>query len=312
MELLKNTLPNIASFLDEVAGLSGIQSRHIDGYLSSMNFEEREALERRIEYLHDIENNSFLEIAECYLAWCTYFVEERKYFVTHNEQYRNHSYAEIDASYHDKNYMKNYMIGLSISAYLWNIQRKNLEFFKEYCNKDKHVGGKYLEVGPGHGEYLSIASENTNFDTYTGIDISPSATEQTSKFLNYYYREKPELLERINVVCEDFFNFTEEDKFDAIVISQVIEHVEKPEEFLKKTRNIANKDALIYVSTAINSPFPDHIYHFHDSEEVRRLINNSGLEIIDEFQSTSDGITLDKAVRKKYDIVIGFILKPVG
>lgn len=313
MDLVKDTLPNISSFLDEVSRLSEIQSNHVDGYLSSMNHEEREALERRIEYLHRIENNSYLQIAECYLAWCTYFIEERKYFVTHNEQYRNHTYADIDTLYHDKDYMKNYMVGLSISAYLWNIQRKNLEFFKECCIKDNHVGGKYLEVGPGHGEYLSIALENTDFDAYIGIDISQSAVEQTSKFLNYYYRDKQDLLKRIDVRCEDFFNFEEKDKFDAIVISQVIEHVENPGDFLKKIRKLANKDALIYVSTAINSPLPDHIYHFHDSEEVRNMIRDSGggLEIIDEFQSTSDGISLDKAVRKKYDIVIGFVLKLV-
>lgn len=308
MDSIKESLLNISSFLDEVSMLSEIQSNHIDEYLSSMNCEEKEALERRIEYLHKIENNSFLDIAKCYLAWCTYFVEERKYFVTHDEQYRNHTYAEIDASYHDKKYMKNYMMGLSISAYLWNIQRKNLEFFKKYCLKDTHIGGKYLEVGPGHGEYLSIAIENTNFDYYIGIDISPSATEQTSKFLNHYYRNKPDLLNRLEVKCEDFFKFDNNDKFDAIVISQVIEHVENPGDFLRKTRKLANKSALIYVSTAINSPFPDHIYHFHDSDEVRKLIKESGLEIIDEFQSTADGISLDKAIKKKYDIVIGFIL----
>lgn len=310
MDSIKETLPNISVFLDEVSMLSEIQSNHVDEYLFSMNYEEKESLERRIEYLHKIENISFQDIAKCYLAWCTYFVEERKYFVTHGEQYRNHTYAEIDAAYHDKDYMKNYMIGLSISAYLWNIQRKNLEFFKDYCLKDKHNGGKYLEVGPGHGEYLSIAMENTNFDAYIGIDISPSATEQTSKFLNYYYRNKLDLLKRLEVRCEDFFKFEENDKFDAIVISQVIEHVENPGDFLRKTRKLADKNALIYVSTAINSPFPDHIYHFHDSDEVRSLIRASGLEIIDEFQSTSDGISLDKAIKKKYDVVIGFILKP--
>lgn len=310
MDSIRISFPNISYFLDEVSGLSEIQSNHIDEYLSAMSGEEKEALERRIEYLHKIENNSFNEIAGCYLAWCTYFVEERKYFVTHDEQYRNHTYAEIDASYHDGNYMKNYMIGLSISAYLWNIQRKNLEFFKGYCIKDRHTGGKYLEVGPGHGEYLSVAMENTNFDSYVGIDISPSATEQTRKFLNYYYKDNDDLLNRLEVKCEDFFDFKDNEKMDAIVISQVIEHVENPSEFLRKARRLAEQNALVYVSTAINSPFPDHIYHFHNSEEVRKLIRDSGFEIVDEFQSTSDGVSLDKAIRKKYDIVIGFILKP--
>lgn len=302
--------PNICYFLDEVSDMSEIQSNHVNEYLRSMTNDEKDSLEQRIEYLHVVEKNSFREIAKCYLMWCTYFIEERKFFVTHDEQYRNHSYAEIDSSYHDQHFMKNYMVGLSISAYLWNIQRKNLEFFKKYCEKDRHTGGKYLEVGPGHGEYLSIAMENTRFDRYVAIDISPSATEQTKRFLDYYYRNSPDLLSRLSVECQDFFSYEEREKFDSIVISQVIEHVENPADFLIKTRKLANEDALIYVSTAINSPFPDHIYHFHDSEEVRNLIKGAGMEIIDEFQSTSDGISLEKAIKKKYDIVIGFILRP--
>lgn len=301
---------NTNSFLDEVSNMSSIQSNHMDEYLNYMSIDDKKALERRIEYLHFVEEYSYREIAESYLFWCGYFVEERKYFITHGNQYRNHSYKEIDSIYNDAVYMKNYMIGLSISAYLWNIQRENLHFFKSYCLKDQHNGGKYLEVGPGHGEYLSIAMENTGFDSYVGIDISPSATQQTIRFLEYYYHDSPKMLERLIVKCEDFFDYNDDEKFDAIVISQVIEHVENPKEFLEKTCKISREDSLIYVSTAINSPFPDHIYHFRDSDEVRQLIRDAGLEIVDEFQSTPDGISIDKAIQKKYDIVIGFILQP--
>lgn len=299
----------IRQFLHSVSLASDLQGQHVQGYYDSMDDDDRVALEKRIAYLCEIEGNSISNLTDSYMAWCGYFTEERKYFVRHGGEYRNHSFAEIDAAYKDPEYMKNYMIGLSLSAYLWDIQRQNLKFFKRYCAIDKHKGGKYLEIGPGHGEYLSTAVENTNFDYYLGVDISDSAAKQTKSFLSYQYKEKPEILRKIEVRNQDFFDMDENDKYDAIVISQVIEHVEDPKSFLHKVLKLAKTGALIYVSTAINSPFPDHIYHFHNSEEVRRIVRECGLDIVSEFQSTADGMSLERAIKKNYDIVIGFILK---
>lgn len=300
----------IDGFLKNVMLISNLQGKHVQEYYDAMEDEDRQALEKRIQYLCEIDGNSVAEVAESYIAWCTYFAEERKYYLTHNRQYRNHSFEEISEAYQDAKYMKNYMIGLSLSAYLWSIQRDNLKFFKKYCLQKRAKGGRYLEIGPGHGEYLSTAVENTDFDYYLGVDISESAANQTSSFLKYIYHNSPENLRKIEVKNQDFFEMDESDKFDAIVISQVIEHVENPRSFLEKARKISNPGALIYVSTAINSPFPDHIYHFHNSTEVWTMIDEAGFDIIDEFKSSSDGISLEKAIKKEYDIVIGFILRP--
>lgn len=301
--------PYIQNFFCSIKEMSGLQSKRMEEYLQEMDSNDKIALEKRLEYLVLAERNTMEQVVGSYMAWCLYFMEERKYFVQNGSQYRYHSYAEISHLYEDSQYMKNYMIGLSIAAYLWNIQRKNLNFFKEYCKRDTHSGGKYLEIGPGHGEYLCTAAENTRFEAYKAVDISPSAARQTKDFLDYYYKSRPEILRRISVECQDFFLMDEQEKYDAIVISQVIEHVERPGEFLCKAKALANTGALVYVSTAINSPFPDHIYHFHNKAEVVQMVEKAGFVIMDEFQSVSDGMSLERAVRKGYDIIIGFILR---
>lgn len=299
----------LSDFFDRVKNISEIQYNHFDGYFKGMDEDDRVSLNRCIEYMITVQKYSIQEIADSYIEWCMFFVGERKYYVTHNNEYRYHSYEEIGNLYNDESHMKNYMIGISIATYLWGIQRQNLHFFKEYCKRDMHVGGKYLEIGPGHGEYLRIAAENTNFDIYKAVDISPSSTEQTKNVLDFYYRDRRDIRQKITVECQDFFELEDSNKYDAIVCSQVIEHVENPQDFLVKMNSLKGENALVYVSTAINSPFPDHIYHFHNSSEVEKMVTESGFEIVDEFQSSADGISLEKAVDKGYDIVIGFILK---
>lgn len=285
---------------------SPLQARNIDKYLGEMDVIEKEKLNRRLEYLV-FSGETIESIVTSYLSFCEYFMIERKYFVE-NGSYRYSSYEEAAVLYNDTEYMKNYMIGLPLGLYLWRMQRDSMRFFREKCKLDKHTSGKYLEVGPGHGEYLVTAIENMNFDEYYAIDISQSSVEMTKGFVSYVYGTKPEIFGKINIERKDFFEL-ENKIYDAIVISEVLEHVENPYDFLCKIKELSNKDTFIYLSTAINSPFPDHLYHFHNREEVCKMIQDSGLKIVDEVMSTAEGITLDRAIKKNYDITIGFILK---
>ena len=165
-----------------------------------------------------------------------------------------------------------------------------------------------MEVGPGHGEYLVTAIENMAFDRYLAVDISLTAAEMTKSFVEFALHGKQELLDKVSIEHKDFFEFTSAEKFDGIVISEVLEHVENPKDFLVQVKKLSKKDTFIYLSTAINSPYPDHLYHFHNKEEVYALFEEAGLRVVDEVEATIDGISLEKAIRKKYDIMVGFIL----
>lgn len=288
---------------------SSLQARNVQKYLDEMNSTEKEKLSRRIHYFLET-GEDYDSLAEGYLNFCFYFMEERKYFVEHGS-YRYSTYKEAEGLYKDAAYMKNYMIGLSLAVYLWSIQRESMRFFVDKCQKDSHTGGKYLEVGPGHGEYLVTAVENMSFDHYLAVDISRTAAEMTKEFVRYALRNNAEAMEKVSVLHKDFFSIKEE-KFDGIVISEVLEHVENPKDFLLQTGRLAKPDTFIYLSTAVNSPFPDHLYHFRSKEEVHCLLKETGFKIVDEIISTAEGISMEKAVKKGYDITLGFILSPEG
>lgn len=297
---------HIQLFLNQVVERSPLQFKSIQNYIDDMGALDRQKLERRIQYFLS-QGETYETIADGYLEYCFYFMEERKYFIR-NGTYRYTTAKEAAHLYENREYARKCMIGLSMAVYLWKMQRDNMHFFIERCQMDNHQGGTYLEVGSGHGEYLVTAVENTSFDSYYAIDISYVAAEMTKTFCEFALQEKEDRLKIIKVENKDFFDLPYEEKFDAIVMSEVIEHVENPNDFLMQIKKLAKKDTFIYLSTAINSPFPDHLYHFHNKHEVYSLIEEAGLKIVDETFSTAAGITLEKAVKKIYDITVCFVL----
>lgn len=243
-------------------------------------------------------------LANAYTAFCGYFAEERIHFVR-TGTYRYHSLKEAESLYKNTDYMHNYMIGLCLSIYMWQIQRDNMRFFIKSCKEDSHTSGRYLEVGPGHGEYFVAAMENTHFREYIGVDISATAVEMSRKFTEYATDNRKDC----HILHKNFFDYSPEMKFQGIVMGEVLEHVDEPLLFLRKIYTLADNTAFIFLTTAINSPYPDHIYHFHNKNEIYDLFDQASLRVKKEICTTAEGVTLDRAVDKKLDIVMGFVLE---
>lgn len=280
-----------------------LQKKKIMQYMQAMGQDEREKLIRRVQFFMS-QGETIDSISNAYLAFCNYFVEERIHFVR-TGTYRYHSVEETKPLYENPDYMHNYMIGLCMGIYMWQIQRDNMRFFIEACKEDTHIAGRYLEVGPGHGEYFVSAMENTDFDEYIGVDVSATAAEMTKKFAEYAVGSR----KNYDIFHKNFFDYSSEEKFQGIVMGEVLEHVDNPLQFLKKIYELADENAFIFLSTAINSPYPDHVYHFHNMGEIYELFNQSNLQVKTEICTTIEGISLERAIEKKFDIVVGFVLE---
>ena len=151
--------------------------------------------------------------------------------------------------------------------------------------------------------------ENTNFDSYCAIDISATSVNITREFTKYSLRGQAK--KNYMVLQKDFFDFTSDDKFDAIIMGEVLEHVENPTMFLDKIYDVAKEDAFIYITTAINAPQPDHIYHFKTIEDVLKMFADSNMEVVDQIALTANKVSIEKALKKKYAIVVGFVLRKI-
>ena len=104
-----------------------------------------------------------------------------------------------------------------------------LKYILNYLNKRKP--GKLLDVGCGHGWLLSAL--NNKWKKF-GIDISKYAAKNASKFGEIF--------------VGDIKNY-KENQFDVITALHVIEHHKKPEEFIKKIKNILKKNGILILET---------------------------------------------------------------
>ncbi len=97
-------------------------------------------------------------------------------------------------------------------------------------------GKKILDIGCGMGEFLKVASD-LGMDPL-GMDIDKTTTDYI--FNTYGYNTKTAWLE------EDTF---EENTFDFIVLSHVVEHLQNPVEFVKRIHKFLKPGGIFIMAT---------------------------------------------------------------
>lgn len=181
----------------------------------------------------------------------------------------------IENVYNDQSEMLSYMIGLALSQYLWSTHYEMFTHLKLELTKNKNNIKKYIEIGPGHGLFLKNAIDILNEDIeMMAIDISPISLDVSKSIINYFYPTKD-----IEFINEDMLNLNLDAECDFIVMGEVIEHVENPKLLLEKIANLLNKNGKAFLSTCVNCPAIDHVYHFKTVAEIRDLFTECGLKI---------------------------------
>jgi hypothetical protein len=64
-----------------------------------------------------------------------------------------------------------------------------------------------------------------------------------------------------------------------------------------------------YITTPANAPMPDHIYLFHDEEEIRRMLKVAGFEIEREALMYEDGLAPEYAKLQKAALMYSAFVK---
>lgn len=243
------------------------------------------------------------EIIDCYDMLVKDTLEESAYFYRHGS-YRYATYHEVDEYMKSKSehYMRYYQVGILMSLFLWpNHVENRRHFIKTF--KEKR-GRNYLEVGVGHGYYHSEAVANFSYETFLGIDISEESLNMTRLVLESRAECQHK---RHNLELTDFLDFETNQTFDAIVSGEVLEHVEKPREFLTKMAQIANEDTFVYVTTALNSPVIDHIFLFRHPDELYDLFHESGLQITDMEFFSYQTKPFETCIKKKLPVTVAIM-----
>jgi 2-polyprenyl-3-methyl-5-hydroxy-6-metoxy-1,4-benzoquinol methylase len=295
---------NIAALADAVLRQNPMHRSFMTAALSNVTAEELEHLDRYIDFCKK-RGLSVEYLAECYLTVVGDTLREQIYFQKH-KKYRYSSFDEVAKGvYFNEEYMSFYMYGLALTSFLWPNHLSMFRFFRETLPADQK--GRYLEIGPGHGYYLMTAMQRSAFDGFTGVDISETSIAQTRALIEHFMagKQKP-----FDLRCMDFLQCDlPEAGFDAVVMGEVLEHVEQPDLFLKQIARIAKKDAYIFVTTCINAPAIDHIYLFKDPGQLERLFSDCGLRIARQLIKPYEGKTLQESLDQLLAINVAYVLE---
>ena len=101
----------------------------------------------------------------------------------------------------------------------------------EFCRNNNTL----FEIGSGEGQLLSVAK--SRHWQVEGIELAPYAVEICKKF-------------NLNVQCADFLKTDiKSGYYDVVVMSEVMEHLTHPQEYLLKANNILRENGILVITT---------------------------------------------------------------
>ena len=234
-------------------------------------------------------------------------LEEEIYFRRHRE-YRLKTFSEAEAEvYSNRTFMTRYMNGLLLTQLWWHNHSNVLRFYCDQFLSTNPANVSHLEIGPGHGLYLYLATTIGNPVSVTGWDISPSSVELVQHCLDRLGCGRS-----VNLQLKDMFEPTPE-TFGSVTFSEVLEHLEDPEIAMKAIANLLEPEGRVFIHAPVNSPAPDHLTLFRKPEEVVDIVSGAGLEIIQTlFAPTTTASSLKKAREREMAISVAVIARKTG
>ena len=293
---------NFYLLVDKIINKSSSQKIKILKFINSADsiyYKRAEAFSKEfIRYLKNEKINIDFAI-KAYLKLCTDIMMSQKYFIKFKKypvEDEKKAYKEV---YDNKKEMKSYMIGIGMSQFLWPTHYAMYSFFIDKILNKKSNISRYLEIGPGHGLFLLQALRNLKQDTkFEIVDISKTSIKITKSIIDFLVKKE----KKINYTTQNIFDFESSNKFDFITIGEVLEHVTKPQEILKKIKKLMNKNGSVYLSTCVDCPSIDHVYHFKSIGDIEKMIKKSGFKILDRRILPVEDKPMKEIIKKKITI----------
>jgi len=229
---------------------------------------------------------------------CDNFVGELMFF-RRNRQYKLQTFAEAVAQiYSNADYMSRYVKGILLSQVFWRNHARVIDVFRSNFLTDNKINYEHLDVGPGPGLFLAFAATDPRCQAVTGWDVSPISLPATRTAL-----ARMEISRPVSLILQDVLLAPPEaDRFDSIVISEVLEHIEGPDIALQMLIRALRPAGRIFINVPVNSPAPDHIYLWRRPAEITDLVRSVGLQIEQQWHFPATGKTLEEAIEHELDI----------
>ncbi len=143
--------------------------------------------------------------------------------------------------------MTGYVLSLALTHVLWPNHYAIYDFFLRQLEALPPVR-RYLEIGPGHGLYLAAAMRRLSGAQFTAVDISPASIEITRSMVEHFV---PAV--RCNFQVRDAMQLPD-DRWDCIVMCEVIEHVQNAPALLRTLAGLLAPDGRAFITTCATVP----------------------------------------------------------
>jgi len=297
-----NNYTNFKSIVDPIIKKSHLQKKKILKFHQNIDdsyFIKAEEFAKNFKQYLKNENISFEFAINAYLKLCSDMMVSQLYFYEHKKYPLNEQSDAFKKVYDNINEMKSYMIGVAISQFLWPTHYAMHSFFIKNINNFKGNVNNYLEIGCGHGLFLLEAIKKfkkiANFEI---VDISKTSIEITKSIISFLVKEKL----KVNYLLNDIFKVNFQKKFEFITMGEVLEHVDKPYLLLKKIHDLISETGEMFLSTCVDCPSIDHVYHFKSVKEIEDMIVDSGFKIIDNLVLPVEDRSMDEIIKNKITI----------
>lgn len=178
--------------------------------------------------------------------------------------------------------MRGYIESLMLTYLFWPNHYAMMEFYWDHILKERPE--KVLEIGAGHGLFSSELLRLCD-SRVTIVDISPLSIEVCKEMAPF----------GVNLNLTDYITWDIVETFDFIIMGEVLEHVDDPTLFLRKTHSILSDNGSVYLTTCAECPAVDHVYRFKTVDEIREMVARCGFSIDKELVLSAPPTTINYA-----------------
>jgi 2-polyprenyl-3-methyl-5-hydroxy-6-metoxy-1,4-benzoquinol methylase len=302
----QDAFPNLAKLVREVLARWPDHERYLGKSLSERDailMRHSEALSTLIIKLAGTLPAGLASLAEDYRFLCEKIVLPEEFHFRRTGSYRLKSFKEaLRTVYNDTVFMTRYMNGLLLSDVLWINHCRGLQHYVHRYLPSLKQGSELLEIGPGHGLLLFLASEAENIGFISAWDVSEASLALSQHGLATLGSKRPVKFEAKNIFEPSIMEARNGALFDGVILSEVLEHLEHPKEAIQVLFHLCKPGGRVWINVPANSPAPDHLYLVSDPKEVDDLIRSVGFNVVDTAHLPMTGVSLDRALKHKLTI----------
>lgn len=294
---------NLEYVVEQIKLKNPLHSKRVQKMLKKFDqeyFDRADDFLLKYEKLLSNDSKTFDYAIDCYLQMLADVNFESMHFLETGE-YTSKSFDEVNKRVYDNpEVMEYYMHGLLMSQFLWKQHYDILLWFNKVISNNAGNIKNYLEVGGGHGLYISEAIKIIGNDiNYDLVDISKSSIAIAEKMISN---------ENVKMMLTDIFEYFPAKKYDFITMGEVLEHVEDPVMLLQKLHTLLGENGKLIITTPTNAPAIDHIYLFKNADDIRNVISEAGFNIEEELCIYSEDVSPEIAEQFKISMMYAGVL----